>query len=162
MCVEGDFCPARPHSHLDPRKHTEAYINYKLFGWWLRLLLAIFLLIINPYLLVYVFPHALGLTQSCPDLLLSEQLHGISLVTHSLCSSSQTSCLLALPILPAWLMVNQHLLITQQEKHIHSIQKDIPHHKCFIKKKKLWSKRMRPWKIEVSTSIHEGRAMIQA
>ena len=30
--VDGSFCPAWFYSHSVPKKHKEAYINYKLFG----------------------------------------------------------------------------------------------------------------------------------
>lgn len=29
--VNGSFCPIQSRSHLVPKKHTEAYLNYKLF-----------------------------------------------------------------------------------------------------------------------------------
>ena len=32
------FCTAQSHIHLVSKKHTEAYINYKLFGLLLRLI----------------------------------------------------------------------------------------------------------------------------
>lgn len=42
------FCPAWSLSRFAPKKHTETYNIYKLFGWWLKLLTGYLLLIINP------------------------------------------------------------------------------------------------------------------
>ena len=32
ILIDRNFCPAKFHSHSVPKKHIEAYINYKLFG----------------------------------------------------------------------------------------------------------------------------------
>ena len=107
--VDRGFCPAWSCSHSVPKKHTEVYINYKLVD----LVAQAFLLtnshiLYQPIILVCVSHVAWYLYQR--GILILNPLCLGDNCRLSLSSSQNSPVLVTPPILPAWLLANQHFI----------------------------------------------------